>query len=116
MTANLFAISNVTAMDDSREVFEEILTGGDGLGVERIVSNGQATPEGEWYDQDRDEWVVVLEGRARLAFDDGREIELGPGDHVFLPKRLKHRVTYTSRPCVWLAVFGNTLRRIYEKA
>ena len=114
MTANLFSIANVTAPDDGQEIFETILTGGDGLAVERIVSNGQMTPEGQWYDQDRDEWVAVLEGEARLGYDDGREIVLRRGDHVFLPRHLKHRVIYTSRPCVWLAVFGHALREASE--
>ena len=110
MTANLFSLSNVTAPDDPREFFETILTGGDSLAVERIVSNGQTTPEGQWYDQEHDEWVAVLEGEARLGYDDGREIILRRGDHVFLPRHVKHRVTYTSRPCVWLAIFGRALR------
>ena len=114
MAANLFSLSNVTAHDDSRELFEAVLTGGDGLVVERIVSNGQTTPEGQWYDQDRDEWVAVLEGEARLGYDDGREITLRRGDHVFLPQHVKHRVTYTSRPCVWLAIFGRALRESPE--
>lgn len=90
MTANLFSISNVIPAEGHPEFIEALLTGGNGLRVERIVSNGQTTTEGEWYDQDRDEWVVVLEGQARLGCDDGRKIVLNRGDHVFLPKRLRH--------------------------
>src|ERR671936_2594237 len=51
--------------------------------IERIVSTGQTTPPGEWYDQDTNEWVIVLRGRARLRFEDERELRaLAAGDHV----------------------------------
>lgn len=91
---------------DGEEWFEPLLDGPDGLLVERIVSHGQTTPEGQWYDQDRDEWVLVAEGTARIGFDDGREVTLNRGDHLFLPRRVRHRVLHTSRPCVWLAIHG----------
>ena len=77
--------------------------------LERIISHGQTTPEGEWYDQERDEWVVVLEGEARLQYADGQEAVLRRGDHLFLPHHCKHRVSYTSSPCIWLAVHGECL-------
>ena len=79
-----------------------------GVKVERIVSTGQATPEGEWYDQDRDEWVVLLQGEAVLAYGDGRRVQLEPGDHVLIPARERHRVERTSSEpaCIWLAVHG----------
>lgn len=62
------------------------------------------------YDQDHDEWVLVLQGQAALAFEDGTEAALAAGDHLFLPRHVKHRVTRTSSPCVWLAVHGTGLR------
>lgn len=85
-----------------------VLAEGEGARLERIVSPpGHATPAGEWYDQDRDEWVIVLRGGAGLEIA-GREalVELGPGDHLLLPARLRHRVAWTApdQPTVWLAV------------
>lgn len=81
-----------------------------GCRIERIVSHGHATPVGEWYDQDRDEWVAVLCGRARLRFEGAAApVALGPGDHVLIPARCRHRVEWTdpAAPTVWLAVhFG----------
>jgi cupin 2 domain-containing protein len=80
-----------------------------GVRIERIVSHGQSSPPDFWYDQDRDEWVVLLRGGAGLAIWGEGERRLGPGDHVFLPARLRHRVTWTApdEPTVWLAVhFG----------
>jgi len=92
------------------ERLEAIVRGAGGILLERIVSHGQTSPDGFWYDQEQDEWVMVLEGEAKLAFEDGRELGLSRGQSVFLPRRLKHRVTYTSSPCIWLALFGDELR------
>jgi cupin 2 domain-containing protein len=77
-----------------------------GLRIERIVSTGQASPPGFWYDQAHDEWVILLRGGAGLAIDGEAEMRLVPGDYVFLPAHKRHRVTWTdvSAPTVWLAV------------
>ncbi len=72
--------------------------------VERIVSFGHASPPGFWYEQDEDEWVVVLVGSAVLAFADGRVLGLHAGDWVSLPARCRHRVESVSDDAVWLAV------------
>lgn len=77
------------------------------LRLERIVSTGQATPAGEWYDQDRDEWVVVLRGSAALRFEDeAAPRELRAGDHVLIAAHRRHRVEWTDarEPTVWLAL------------
>ena len=78
-----------------------------GLRIERIVSTGQAMPDGEWYDQDSDEWVLVVAGAARLLIEgEERERELAAGDWLLLPAHCRHRVTWTERdpPTVWLAI------------
>ncbi len=77
--------------------------------IERIISTGQTTPQGEWYDQARDEWVIVLQGEAKLQYDDGTAIALKSGDYVLIPAHQKHRVEYTSEdpPCIWLAIHAN---------
>lgn len=77
-----------------------------GLRIERIVSTGQASPPGFWYDQPQDEWVVVLKGRAGLVVEGEAERVLAPGDFVFLPAHRRHRVAWTAvdEPTVWLAV------------
>jgi len=106
---NFFDLSDQSCSAEGPELFETILSGPDGLRVERIVSWGQVTPPGQWYDQPDDEWVMVLEGEARLAWDDGREVTLTKGDQLFLPAHKRHRVTHTSRPCLWLAVRGQQL-------
>jgi cupin 2 domain-containing protein len=78
-----------------------------GLRIERIVSTGQTTPEGQWYDQETEEWVLVVDGTARLRIDGEREDrELSEGDWILLPVHCRHRVTWTSAgpPTVWLAI------------
>ena len=76
--------------------------------IERIVSFGQASPPGFWYDQHEDEFVLLLTGAARLAFDDGTMVELGPHGWVSVPARVRHRVEWTKpdEPTVWLAIFS----------
>jgi cupin 2 domain-containing protein len=85
----------------------ERLAGGSAVRIERIVSHGEASPPGFWYDQDEAEFVAVLAGAARLEFADGDELALGPGDWVDIAPRRRHRVAWTDpdQPTVWLAVF-----------
>ena len=89
----------------SSELFEQVAAG-DHVLVERIVSTGQATPPGEWLEQERDEWVVLLQGDAELSYADGNRLVLAPGDHAIVPAGVRHRVERTSSepPCIWLAV------------
>lgn len=81
-----------------------------GFKLERIVSRGNTTPEGEWYNQDRDEWVFVVLGRATLTFNDADPVQLNPGDYVQIPARCRHRVEWTDPQCetVWLALHYST--------
>ena len=75
--------------------------------IERIVSDGQATPPGQWYDQGWDEWVLLVSGGATLCFEEGASpLVLKPGDHVMIPAGCRHRVdaTDTGRKTIWLAV------------
>ena len=87
----------------------EVLAHGHNSRVERIVSTGQTTPEGQWYDQEQDEWVALLSGNAELTWKDGEKTKLKAGDWLLIPAHARHRVTYTSTepPCVWLAFFFN---------
>jgi cupin 2 domain-containing protein len=75
--------------------------------IERIVSSGQASPPGFWYDQDWAEWVILLSGAAGLEIEGEAEPRiLAPGSHVELPAHCRHRVAWTSASpvTVWLAV------------
>jgi cupin 2 domain-containing protein len=90
------------------EVTEVLLRGAGGFRLERIVSHGQASPPGFWYDQNEHEWVLLLEGAAGLRFGDEPAVrELGPGDSVLIPAHRRHRVEWTraDAPTVWLALF-----------
>lgn len=108
--SSLYDLPRDAAFPGNGEFFEALAKGGEGLRVERIVSYGHVTPEGVWYDQDWDEWVAVLEGSAVLRFADGSETTLNRGEHVLLPRHVKHRVVFTSSPCIWLALHAAFLQ------
>ena len=86
----------------------ETLVAAPGMRIERIVSLGQASPPGFWYDQDEAEWVLLLAGAARLRFaDEPAARDLRPGDQLLIAAHRRHRVEWTdpSAPTIWLAVF-----------
>lgn len=89
------------------EVVEAIVTARE-VRIERIVSLGQPSPPGFWYDQAEAEWVLLLAGAARLRFaDEAADRLLGPGDHLAIAPHRRHRVEWTDpdHPTIWLAVF-----------
>ncbi|HVW03205.1 MAG TPA: cupin [Planctomycetaceae bacterium] len=90
----------------AHELFEPLVDGSR-FRLERIISTGQATPPGEWYDQDSPEWVVLLTGVARLRFADPDELfDLRPGDALNIPAHRRHRVDWTAPDVetIWLAL------------
>ncbi len=89
------------------ELFETLWAGKNAK-VERIISKGQCSPPGFWYDQAEDEWIVLLQGCATLEYEGGGRVGLSPGDWLLIPARCRHRVAFTSADpcCIWLAVFA----------
>jgi len=92
---------------DLPEELVTVLASGADVRVERIVSRGHVSPPDFWYDQEEHEWVLVGAGRARVSFEDGEQLELGPGDYVNIPAHCRHRVDWTDpdTDTIWLAVF-----------
>lgn len=90
------------------ELTETVAHGSSGR-IERIVSWGQHTPVGSWYDSSEDEFVLLLAGSAILGWEDGTEQELHPGDSLVIPRHCRHRVVRTSvsPPALWLTVYGD---------
>lgn len=89
-----------------KEVFQ-LLFKDKKLKVERIISMGQATKQGRWLRQKRNEWVVLLRGKAVLSFfGKAGVLKLKSGDYVFIPKNLRHRVEWSDpkEKSLWLAV------------
>ncbi|MBA1203286.1 cupin domain-containing protein [Pseudomonas capeferrum] len=106
MPCNLFSVLP-DANPASPEWIDALLTR-PGLRIERIVSTGQASPPGFWYDQEEGEWVVLLSGSAGLRLEHEAQTRvLAPGDHLDIPPHCRHRVEWTDKavPTVWLAVF-----------
>ncbi len=90
----------------STEEVLDVLLQRPGVRIERIVSTGQCSPDGFWYDQEWHEWVLVLSGHGVVELEDGERVRLRKGDHLFIPAHCKHRVAETAEkePTVWLAV------------
>jgi cupin 2 domain-containing protein len=90
--------------DTGAEQFVELLSR-PGLRIERIVTTGQASPPGFWYDQPQAEWVLLLQGEARLSFEDEPAPRLlKPGDFVDIAPHRRHRVESAAALTLWLAV------------
>ena len=101
--ANLFQLPQ----HGRQEELLETLIERESFRIERIVSTGQSTPQGEWLDQDLDEWVVMLSGNAQLVFEATPEpIDLRPGDYLNILAHRRHRVEWTDPavPTIWLAI------------
>ena len=88
------------------EVFNTLIDS-NGVKIERIVSKGHKSPESGWYDQDVNEWVLVLKGEATLLFSDGSSIKMKTGDFIDIPAHKKHKVEWTDPKIetIWLAVY-----------
>jgi cupin 2 domain-containing protein len=88
-----------------KEVIESLVDS-ENVRIERIISKGHTSPDTGWYDQDRNEWVVVLKGAAVLSFSDKSTVSLKAGDHINIPAHEKHKVTWTDpdTETIWLAI------------
>jgi len=89
----------------SSEVLETLLQGNN-IHIERIISKGQSSPDAFWYEQAEHEWLILLQGRAAIRFED----ELRPlkaGDYCLIPAYQKHRVEWTQADVVtiWLCIY-----------
>lgn len=100
---NLFA----PVSDSGAEEIFELILGAGGVRIERIVSHGHTSPANGWYDQDEDEWVLILQGSGQVLYEDGREFLLRAGDHLHVAAHQKHKVTWTDPEVatIWLAIF-----------
>ena len=88
------------------EELTSVLAQNNGIRIERIISKGHASPEGFWYDQEQNEWVLLLSGSAVLTIENKR-VELKTGDHLLIPAHQRHRIESTSatEKTIWIAVF-----------
>lgn len=90
------------------EAFQTLLAR-PGVRLERIVSDGQASPPGFWYEQAWEEWVLILQGQGVVEYADGQRFTLQAGDCLLIPTNCRHRVAHTALRTVWLAAhFGET--------
>jgi cupin 2 domain-containing protein len=88
------------------ELFQTLLSNKQ-IKIERIISKGQSSSVNNWYDQIQDEWIILLEGQAKLQFENNTTLlNLNPGDYLFIPAHSKHRVHWTDPTIttIWLAI------------
>ncbi|MDD3051523.1 MAG: cupin domain-containing protein [Candidatus Cloacimonetes bacterium] len=100
---NLFSTANLNPANE----IVDILLESTNIRIEKIVSCGQASPPGFMYDQDENEWVIVIKGSAIVSFEDGKKHKLNPGNYLNITAHQKHRVDWTlpDQETLWLAVF-----------
>jgi cupin 2 domain-containing protein len=91
------------APEPTEEVFTTLLEK-QGLKIERIASHGHVSPAGFWYDQEQEEWVLLVRGEAVLQVEGQPDLRLKAGDHLRIPAHLRHRVASVSDDALWLAV------------
>lgn len=98
---NFFEIDTLGETEEAFMTFLET----NNVKIERIVSRGQTSEKGFYYNQEEGEWIIVLEGEAELGYPDGSTTLLKKGDTLYLPPHKRHRVNKTTNPTLWLAVF-----------
>ena len=86
--------------------FLEVLLTDKSLKIERIVSRGHRSPSSGWYDQEQNEWMMVVRGKAIISYKDGSSVHLKTGDHIHIHAHTEHRVAWTDpdNDTIWLAV------------
>ena len=72
--------------------------------IEKISSFGNSSPDGFWYCQDEDEWVMLTNGKAQIEFED-EFVDLCKDEHMLIPAYKKHRVSFVSDDAEWICVF-----------
>ena len=93
--------------ESKKEIFEDIIDN-KSFKLERIISRGQSSPDGDdWFNQDNDEWVILLKGSAGLKFEGEDEITvMQSGDYIHIPAHKRHKVEWTDKnqETIWLAL------------
>ncbi len=90
------------------EELTEVLATTENVRIERIVSYGHTSPEDFWYNQEQNEFVLLLKGKAELEFSEpDKTITLDEGDSMIIPAHQRHRVSWTKpeTDTIWLLVY-----------
>ena len=88
-----------------QEIFN-LLIDSENIKIERIISRGHTSPDSGWYDQEKNEWIILLKGAAELTFSNRSKVSLKQGDHLNIPAHERHKVSWTApdTETIWLAV------------
>jgi len=97
---NIYEIAKPREDNESFVTLHETPT----LKIEAIRS--RLTHPGELYDQEEDEWVLLIRGTAELEVE-GNIRRLKEGDCFFLQRHTRHRVLKTSDDALWIGIFSS---------
>lgn len=105
MTLKLNNIFELLPKNLDTEVFESLAETSN-VKIERIISRGHASPESEWYDQARNEWLIILQGETVISLEHGDDYHLVCGSYLNIPAHTRHRVKWTApeTETIWLAI------------
>lgn len=99
---NIYSVEGV-AKDKE---FSELILSADGeFKMERVISFGHPSPDGFWYDQLEDEWVLLAKGSAQIEFERGDIVDMIAGDYLVIMAGMRHKVTEVTEDAVWLGFF-----------
>lgn len=114
MTAKIESLLPPVSASARQEVLNTLLQM-PGFRLEQIVSNGEASAEGFWYNQNEPEWVLLMRGEAVLEFEKQEALALKAGDSLLIPAHCKHRVKSTSQDAVWLALHFSDKQKLSDE-
>lgn len=92
--------------ENLRDEIIQVIAENSNIKIEKIISHGQSSPPNFWYDQEQNEFVLLLKGSAELLFENDEQVKMNEGDYITIPSHKKHRVEKTSGTgkTIWLAI------------
>lgn len=97
---------NIYTLENPQPDFESFATLYENKNIKIEAIRSHLLQPGKVYNQEQDEWVVLIRGNAQLKVDE-KVIQLREGDSVFLPRHTPHQVLSTSNDALWLGVFNS---------
>jgi len=92
--------------ENLRDEIIQVIAENSNIKIEKIISHGQSSPQNFWYDQEQNEFVLLLKGSAELLFENDEQVKMNEGDYIIIPSHKKHRIEKTSETekTIWLAI------------
>ncbi|AJI57224.1 cupin domain protein [Francisella philomiragia] len=100
-----YAGNNIYSTNSNEEIFKKLgdFSNYKHIEIEEIISTGQTTPKDKPYNQNHDEWVYIVSGKAKMQIEN-KSITLNKGDYLLIKSGETHWVTYTENKTEWIAI------------